>query len=38
VKSGDTLAGIAKKFGTTIEEIAKDNKISNINNIVIGRN
>ena len=37
VKSGDTLAGIAKKFGTTIEEIAKDNKISNINNIAVGK-
>ncbi len=29
VKSGDTLSGIASKYGTTYQKIAKDNNISN---------
>lgn len=33
VKSGDTLSGIASKFGTTYQKIAKDNNISNPNKI-----
>lgn len=33
VKSGDTLSGIAKKFGTTYQKIAKDNNISDPNKI-----
>ena len=31
VKSGDTLSGIAKKYNTTYQKIAKDNNISNPN-------
>ena len=31
VKSGDTLSGIAQKFNTTYQKIAKDNNISNPN-------
>ena len=31
VKSGDTLSGIAAKFGTTYQKIAADNNISNPN-------
>lgn len=31
VKKGDTLSGIANKFGTTYQKIAKDNNISNPN-------
>jgi soluble lytic murein transglycosylase-like protein len=37
VRSGDTLSGIASKFGTTPGAIAKANKIKNANLIVIGR-
>ena len=31
VKSGDTLSGIARKYNTTYQKIAKDNNISNPN-------
>ena len=31
VKKGDTLSGIARKYGTTYQKIAKDNNISNPN-------
>ena len=31
VKKGDTLSKIAKKYGTTVEKLAKDNKIKNPN-------
>ena len=31
VKSGDTLSGIASKYKTTWQKIAKDNKIKNPN-------
>ena len=31
VKSGDTLSGIAKKFGTTVQNLVKLNNIANPN-------
>lgn len=37
VKSGDTLSGIAAKYGTTVSDIAKKNNISNINVIYVGQ-
>ena len=37
VKSGDTLSGIASKFGTTYQEIAKKNGIANPNKIYPGQ-
>ena len=37
VKSGDTLSGIASKYGTTYQKIAKDNNISNPNIIYPGQ-
>lgn len=37
VKKGDTLSKIAKQNGTTIDQIAKDNHISNPNKINIGQ-
>lgn len=37
VKSGDTLSGIAKKYNTTYQKIAKDNSISNPNLIYAGQ-
>lgn len=37
VKSGDTLSGIASKFGTTYQKIAADNGISNPNLIYPGQ-
>lgn len=37
VKSGDTLSGIASKFGTTYQKIAADNGISNPNVIYPGQ-
>lgn len=37
VKKGDTLTKISKKFGVSIEEIAKKNNIKNINLIRIGQ-
>jgi LysM repeat protein len=37
VKSGDTLSGIASKFGTTYQELAKHNNISNPNIISVGQ-
>ena len=37
VKKGDTLSGIAKKFGTTYQKIASDNGIANPNLIVVGQ-
>lgn len=37
VVAGDTLNGIAKKFGTTTSAIASLNKISNINLIYVGQ-
>ena len=37
VKSGDTLSAIAKEKNTTVEAIAKKNKISNVNLISVGQ-
>ena len=37
VKSGDTLSGIAQKYGTTYQEIARKNGISNPNKIYVGQ-
>ena len=37
VVSGDTLGKIAKKYGTTVQTLAKLNKISNVNAISIGQ-
>ena len=37
VKKGDTLSGIAKKYGTTYQKIAKDNNIKNPNKIYVGQ-
>ena len=37
VKSGDTLSGIAAKYGTTYQEIAKRNGIKNVNKIYPGQ-
>lgn len=37
VKSGDTLSAIAKEKNTTVDAIAKKNKISNVNLITVGQ-
>ena len=37
VKKGDTLSGIAAKYGTTYQKIAKENNISNPNYIRVGQ-
>lgn len=37
VKSGDTLSGIAAKYGTTYQKLAAYNNISNPNLIVVGQ-
>ena len=37
VKSGDTLSGIAAKYGTTYQKIASDNNIRNVNMIKVGQ-
>ena len=37
VKSGDTLSAIAKEKKTTVDAIAKKNKISNVNLISVGQ-
>lgn len=37
VKSGDTLSEIAQQFGTSVDKIAKDNGIKNVNLITIGQ-
>lgn len=37
VKKGDTLSAIAKQYGTTYQEIAKQNGISNPNKISVGQ-
>ena len=36
IKSGDTLSGIAKKFGTTVDELVNLNKIKDANIIYAG--
>ncbi len=37
VQSGDTLSAIAKKYGTTVEELAKLNDITDVNKIATGQ-
>src|SRR5690625_7753479 len=37
VKSGDTLSGIAVKFGVTVSQLKKWNNISNADSIQIGQ-
>lgn len=37
VKSGDTLSGIASKFGTTYQELAQINRIADPNKIYVGQ-
>ena len=37
IKSGDTLSGIAQKFGTTINKLAQLNNIKNVNLIYAGQ-
>lgn len=37
VKKGDTLSGIAAKYGTTYQKIAKDNGIKDPNKIAVGQ-
>ncbi len=37
VRAGDTLSGIAKKFGTTVSALAKLNNIKNVNVITVGQ-
>ena len=37
VKKGDTLSGIAKKYGTTVDALAKKNGIKNKNLIYVGQ-
>ena len=37
VKRGDTLSEIAQRFDTTVQKIAKDNNISNVNLIYTGQ-
>ncbi|MFZ5481015.1 MAG: LysM peptidoglycan-binding domain-containing protein [Myxococcota bacterium] len=36
VKRGESLAGIARKYGVSVEEIAKVNRIGNVNRITVG--
>ena len=38
VKKGDTLAVIAKRNNTTVDKIARDNNLKNINQISVGQN
>lgn len=37
VKRGDTLSGIAAKYGTTVSNLASLNNIKNVNRIYVGR-
>ena len=37
VKSGDTLSGIAKKYGTTVASLQSKNRIQNIDKIYAGQ-
>lgn len=37
VKKGDTLSKIANTYNTTVEKLAKDNKITDINSIEVGQ-
>lgn len=37
VRRGDTLSGIARRFGTTVQQIAADNNIKNVNLIYVAQ-
>lgn len=37
VKKGDTLAGIAKKYGVTLQALMSQNKLKNANKIYVGQ-
>jgi LysM repeat protein len=37
VKAGDSLAGIASKFNSTIDDIIKENKLNDPNAIYVGQ-
>jgi LysM repeat protein len=37
IKSGDTLSGIAQRYGTTVSKLANDNNIQNVNLIYAGQ-
>lgn len=37
VKKGDTLSKIAKDYKTTVDKLAKDNNIKNVNLIYVGQ-
>jgi LysM repeat protein len=37
IKSGDTLSGIAQRYGTTVSKLASDNNIQNVNLIYAGQ-
>jgi len=37
VRSGDTLIGIASRFGTTVEAIIRENRLSDANQLKIGQ-
>lgn len=37
VKKGDTLSGIAKRFGVSLHQLAKENGIKNVNRIYKGQ-
>ena len=37
VRKGDTLSGIARRFGTTVRQIAADNNIKNVNLIYVAQ-
>ena len=37
IKSGDTLSGIAQKFGTTVSRLASLNNIKNVDLIYAGQ-
>ena len=36
IKRGDTLGGIAQRFGTTVQKLAAKNRIKNVNRINAG--
>ncbi|NVJ20779.1 MULTISPECIES: LysM peptidoglycan-binding domain-containing protein [Myxococcus] len=38
IRPGDTLSGLAARFGTTVDKLARDNKISNPDLIFAGAN
>lgn len=37
VQKGDTLYSIAKKFGTTVSQLAEQNQLSNVDRLVVGQ-